>query len=62
MAALLATALYGLEGGIVAAVLAVLAIVFGILKRRKDKTTVAASFAMLDGKSAKFKKLHTELA
>lgn len=24
--------------------------------------TVAASFAMLDGKSAKFKKLHTELA
>ena len=33
----LATALFGAEGGIVTAILAVIAIMLGILKRRKDK-------------------------
>lgn len=35
--AFLATALFGIEGAIVAAVLAVVAILLGVLKRRKDK-------------------------
>ena len=35
--AALATALFGIEGGIAAGVLAVLAIVFAVLKRRRDK-------------------------
>lgn len=69
MAALLATALYGLEGGIVAAVLAVLAIVFGILKRRKDKKggiaaiiiavlAIILSFAMTNFWSNAYKVVH----
>ncbi len=37
VAAVLATALFGIEGGIAAGVLAVIAIVLAVLKRRKDK-------------------------
>ena len=69
--ALLATFLFGITGGIIAAALAVVAIVLGILKRSKDKRggiaaiviavlAVILAFAMTNTWSNAFKELHNE--